>query len=321
MWATPEGTEKVMLHHDNFTLPSGAITLAPAQGDAFGMTEDDLSDLTPIYDTSGEKLIAMKKGNNTVWIMFDLIHSDQHIESIMQYILTTAFPSARIEEIDVRQAFSQYFATFLERQHSGIESRMNEAMRNLEQYSSEYQRRATEFYNRQRELEGARAEVEKLREGSSDMFDKCLQVEGIDSARLTPTKMTLLTHPIMLGPFNIGRYRIEMNEENGVLMKNVNYSSWGNQHPHVTAAGSPCWGTLRDATKYFRTGEWDLLLIAAVKLLQSYNGDNPFCGLVGWLQNVSQAEYRKARELMEREGKNIKRISPDGSIVFGGSRR
>jgi hypothetical protein len=311
--------DRDMLHHDDVKLNGETVKLTGGQGDSYGISDKWIRDnnFTGIKSDDG-KLLAVRD-RNSLWILFDLLHEQGSVDLVSKFILNNAFGSVAVEHIDISEAFGRFYGQYISDELGRLRSRKSDAERNLQGKEAEIQRVYQDFARVTRDIDGAEGELKKLEDGQSDMLQRILNIPEIDHARVTPNKLIVVTNPINLGGFDIGPYKIILTRGSGITMNAVNYrSDWDKHHPHVTSGGSVCWGTLRDVSKYYASGEWDTVMVCAIKLLMSYNGSDSYMKIERWFERVNPEYRRQLNGIFQDKNHNwVKRVDPVKGLITG----
>jgi len=325
LWSVPStvkdpGSLHESLYEKGISIVKGRkIGLTPWQGDVYDFKKKVPKGFTVIKDLN-KRGLALYKDNN-IWILFDIADSRDHklaeIEDVLTYIINQAGFEIRPWDLeDEKEHLQKLYGQFLKRQVDQLKQKADKTKRDFEAAERTYLQRLSNMISEDRMVGATLDKLADMKGSTEDMWNKIVEVKEIKKINLVNLdQLECLTHDIMMGPFNIGSFKITLANTGLRIRSNIVKS--GHQHPHVSGEGVPCLGNAGDLMKHFYSGEWDVTLLTLIKFLKSYNGASPHTRIDEFLKKISKEEAQKYKDLLvEKKKTGIRRILSTGQVKF-----
>jgi len=265
------------------------LKIMDCQSDAFIYHQrNPLIDYDMILDKRGQTIALVK--DNLLWIVFDLVHEDNVIEEITQYIIKEAFgligraisPEEKAKR-EMRQLEALY-RKFIEREAINIDDTYRLQERKVSQLAKDLASAMRQLHRISLERESLKKDIEGKVKNVHKMIEGIVKNKKIRRVRVVADTLCVDTNDIYLGAFNIGRYRIFLPNIGLPRVEKLDKVIRGYKHPHATESGELCYGGFKDGVNALNRARWDEAIVTVLSVLEAYDSESCYVSLEPFLE-------------------------------------
>ncbi len=210
-------------------------------------------------------------------------------------------PREKFDAASARQEYLKHCSRFADKKTEKLRAKLEERRSQVEELQRELVKQIRAFNIEKATLDHILGKAPAEKEAFFRDFEELLRTPHVVGAIVDEEKISVFTDRIVIvrkdkkrpRPRDIGEFRIDIHFDGEIEFYNLTQIINGYDHPHIEEH-DPCLGNISETIPdLIADYQFAVVTAVAIKYLQSYNEDNPYCPIEDW----PTVKKRKKRSL------------------------